>query len=237
MPIHIANCILGLAKMKLSKFVFVMDKFVGRDRYTIVQCDTDSLYVGLPAETFDESVLPEMREEYELYKDTIFVQCNTCKKDECVNRNCDKRTLGLMKEEVICTHSVALTSKTHTFATVNPLKFHAKLSAKGVPNKTIPVDSLALYYDTLIKKESFTAPVSMRQLNKIGEGTSMVRKTVQRTGVTCTYNNKRKLMDDGIHTEGLDFEVFCGTPKKSREFYDEREARVVRNLTKLRQDE
>ena len=99
--------------MKISQFAFdVVDKFIRRYDYQFFQRDTDSLYLGLAHDTFEDCVKPHLRDEFEQKKSDIFVQC-LCGKT-CTNQFCDKRKLGLMKLEGFATHAVALTSKTHT---------------------------------------------------------------------------------------------------------------------------
>lgn len=238
LPTQNPNKILCDAKKKLCQLVMEFNKWIGKENYSIIHCDTDSIYMGMPKYKLEDCILPEMREDFEKRKHEVFVQCECGAK--CKNENCDKRKFDLVKLEHKSTHSVALTSKTHTFATMHPLVFSSKVSAKGIPNKTLPIDTLGLYYDTLKKGEKFVAPVAMLQVDKIGpNATGVVRKTVNRTGITKTYNNKRKLLDDGEHTVGYPFEAYCGTPKKHKglyteEYYREREERVCRNIKRFR---
>jgi len=155
-----------------------------------------------------------MREEFERKKGNIFVQCK-CDK-ECTNPNCDKRKLGLMKLESMSTHAIAITSKTHTEWVIDPLHAATKTSSKGVPSKCLPSDTLSMFYTVLTEGTSFSTPIETFQLESDDNGGRVVRKEVIRTGITHSYNNKRKLLDDNVTTIGIPFEVYAGPPKNTR---------------------
>lgn len=237
-PIQISKTVLDLAKMKISEFFWdVLDRYVDRDHYQIFQMDTDSLYFGLAKQSFEECVKDELWDEFQRRKSKIFVQCLCGKK--CDNVNCDKRKLNLMKLENYATHAVAITSKTHTEWVADPLHVLSKTSAKGIPARKLPSDTLSLFYTCLRKGLKYSCPVETLQGENTEEGGRVVRKVTRKTGVTGKYNHKRYLLPDQIRTVGLPFEVYAGTPKKVRgvytdEHYDDREERVLRNVDKLK---
>ena len=88
-----------------------------------IQMDTDSLYMALTAEDFDEIVRPELKE---LYKDE--------KPKWLVTDEYSKRVPGLFKPEFKGKRMIALTSKCY-FAD-NREEGIPKFSCKGVKPKT-----------------------------------------------------------------------------------------------------
>ena len=165
------------------------------------------------------------------------MQC-TCEK-ECSNPLCDKRKLGLMKMENRSSCAIALSSKTHTECESDPLdgdggiKHFIKTSAKGMPGKCLPVDTFSMFRRVLEKEEGFSC--TMDTFQRDAKLKQVVRRRTTRQGITSKYNNKRKLLEDGVHTKGIGVEVFAGSPKKMKgifteEHYVSREERVQRNV-------
>ena len=77
-----------------------LDKFCDRKDFELIQMDTDSFYMALSAEVFDDIIKPEMKE---LYKEE--------KKKWLVTDEYSKRVPGLFKPEFKGKRMIALTSK------------------------------------------------------------------------------------------------------------------------------
>ena len=66
-PYQCGIAVYQLAKLRMLEFYYdFVDKFWDRRDFEVIQMDTDSLYMALSAEDFDEIVRPELKE---LYKD------------------------------------------------------------------------------------------------------------------------------------------------------------------------
>ena len=54
-----------LAKLRILEFSYdFLDKYVDRQDYELLQMDTDSLYLGLSADSLDMVVCPELQSEF-----------------------------------------------------------------------------------------------------------------------------------------------------------------------------
>ena len=66
-PYQCGIAVYQLAKLRMVEFFYdFVDKFCDRRDFEVIQMDTDSLYMALSAEDFDEIIRPELKE---LYKD------------------------------------------------------------------------------------------------------------------------------------------------------------------------
>ena len=99
-----------------------LDKFCDRRDFELIQMDTDSFYMALSAEDFDDIVKPEMKE---LYKEE--------KKKWLVTDEYSKRVPGLFKPEFKGKRIIALTSKCYYADNGGSNK---KFSSKGVSRRT-----------------------------------------------------------------------------------------------------
>ena len=78
----------------LSFYYDVIDKYISRDDFNIVEMDTDSLYMAISADTIEEVVKPDLLSEWVANKHKWFPRTDT---EE--NFQYDKRTPGLFKVE------------------------------------------------------------------------------------------------------------------------------------------
>ena len=145
LPLQIGFAILNYAKLYLLSFYYdFLLKYIGRDQFDFMECDTDSTYIALPKQTLAECVLPEKKEKF---NDTLLNHCIDNYQPEVGNylaRTCcdkhirfDGKTPGLVKEECICTKMICLCSKSYVAA--NKTGSKPKFSLKGV-NKSSFVD-------------------------------------------------------------------------------------------------
>ena len=59
LPMQIGFAILNYAKMYLLSFYYdFLLRFIGRDDFEFMECDTDSTYIALKSPTLNECVLP-----------------------------------------------------------------------------------------------------------------------------------------------------------------------------------
>lgn len=119
LPIQIGIQILNLAKLRMLRFVYqFLTKFVEKSDYTFLQMDTDSLYLAISADTFEEVIKPCVREEYnkmiygrckEAPNGSSFLPRQCCKEDNFQ----DNYTPGIFKTEWIGDKMICLASKTY----------------------------------------------------------------------------------------------------------------------------
>ncbi|XP_078487884.1 uncharacterized protein LOC144745823 [Ciona intestinalis] len=65
LPIQIGVFVYDLAKLKLLQFAYdVLFLFIDPSDITLVQCDTDSMYFGLSADSLDDVIKPELRKRF-----------------------------------------------------------------------------------------------------------------------------------------------------------------------------
>ena len=100
-PYQCGIAVYQLAKLRMLEFYYdFLDKFCDRKDFKLIQMDTDSFYMALSAESFDDIIKPEIKE---LYKEE--------KKKWLVTDEYSKRVPGLFKPEFKGKRMIALTSK------------------------------------------------------------------------------------------------------------------------------
>ena len=88
-PYQCGIAVYQLAKLRMLEFYYdFLDKFCDRRDFELIQMDTDSFYMALSAEDFDDIIKPEMKD---LYKEE--------KKNWLVTDEYSKRVPGLFKAE------------------------------------------------------------------------------------------------------------------------------------------
>ena len=119
-PYQYGIAVYQLAKLRMLEFVYdMMHVYFDPHDYEFIQTDTDSLYMALSGDSFDEIVKPEMR-----------VQWEESKWDWFPKTAWEKRTPGLFKEEFRGHKMNALCSKCYI-----AMGSETKTSAKGVKKK------------------------------------------------------------------------------------------------------
>ena len=71
----------------LQFFYDLLDKYIDRSDFELIQMDTDSNYLALSADKIEDVIKPELREEFE-----------TCKNDWLAWDKLSSRTPGLFKK-------------------------------------------------------------------------------------------------------------------------------------------
>ena len=132
-PYQCGIAVYQLAKLRMLEFYYdFVDKFCDRRDFELIQMDTDSLYMALLSDDFDEIVRPELKE---LYKDE--------KKNWLVTDEYSKRVPGLFKPEFKGKRMITLTSKCYfadngdseAGASQNGVGGIPKFSCKGVSRR------------------------------------------------------------------------------------------------------
>ena len=123
-PYQCGIAVYQLAKLRMLEFYYdFLDKFCDRRDFELIQMDTDSFYMALSANDFDDIIKPEMKE---LYKEE--------KKNWLVTDEYSKRVPGLFKPEFKGKRMIALTSKCY-YADNGRDEGVKKFSCKGVSRR------------------------------------------------------------------------------------------------------
>ena len=129
-PYQCGIAVYQLAKLRMLEFYYdFLDKFCDRRDFELIQMDTDSFYMALSAEDFDEIIKPEMKE---LYKEE--------KKNWLVTDEYSKRVPGLFKAEFQGKRMIALTSKCYFVDSGG--EGVKKFSCKGVSRRILFEDKM-----------------------------------------------------------------------------------------------
>ena len=196
-PYQCGIAVYQLAKLRMLEFYYdFVDKFCDRRDFEVIQMDTDSLYMALSAEDFDEIIRPELKE---LYKDE--------KPKWLVTDEYSKRVPGLFKPEFKGKRMIALTSKCY-FADNGDSKAGAKLraggsqesipkfSCKGV-NRRQNEMSWERYRNALFGSLDKVTNIGFRKKEN-----HIVTYEQTKLGLSAYYD-KRVVHEDGIHTSCL----------------------------------
>ena len=192
-PIHISTAILQYAKLRMLQFYYdFLVKYVDKMDFQMMYMDTDSMYMAITKDKFDDLVKPSMREEYEKDK------CNWFPRDDTPEHAAyDKRTAGLFKVEFEGDGMVAVAAKLYY---VLGCENKDKFSCKGVQKKN---NSYLLNY-TNFKKVLDTHDIcyvensGMRYVNH-----QVVWYSQYKAGLSAKYN-KRHILDDNVSTMPLE---------------------------------
>ena len=183
-PYQCGIAVYQLAKLRMLEFYYdFLDKFCDRRDFELIQMDTDSFYMALSANDFDEIVRPELKE---LYKDE--------KKNWLVTDEYSKRVPGLFKPEFRGKRMIALTSKCY-FAD-NGGETIPKFSCKGVIRRQNKM-SWERYKNAL-----FGALDKVKNIGFRKRDNHIVTYEQQKLGLSAYYD-KRIVHEDRIHTSCL----------------------------------
>jgi hypothetical protein len=203
LPIQLGFFILQLAKLRMLQFYYdFMDVYFDRSNWEMIMTDTDSAYFGFSSDIINDLVKVDKKEEFNYLlkgfcnvKDvplsTHFLPRECCKD----HNKYDQRTPGLFKEEFRGDKLIALASK--TYALHCDEKDVTKVSCKGV-NKSHLQNTFKKFERVLEKGES--EMVENRGIRAIKRKTLSYKQI--KTGFSYFYC-KRKVLNDGIHTEPL----------------------------------
>ena len=186
-PYQCGIAVYQLTKLRMLEFYYdFVDKFCDRRDFEVIQMDTDSLYMALSANDFDDIIKPEMKE---LYKDE--------KKKWLVTDEYSKRVPGLFKPEFKGKRMIALTSKCY-FADngENGVGGIPKFSCKGVSRRQNEM-SWERYKNALFGSIDKVTNIGFRKKEN-----HIVTYEQSKLGLSAYYD-KRIVHEDGIHTSYL----------------------------------
>jgi hypothetical protein len=199
---------LGYAKLRLLHFYYdFLVEYIPRELFSLIQCDTDSLYIALGGGLLLDVIKSEMRPKY-LYllnnfchKESIEVLYNsdimfwfprTC----CIKHNkYDQRESGLYHIEFASGREMcALNSKSYVLEGENDIK----ISCKGI-NKNNLVKPMEVYKNVLKTKKNYSSINKGFRLHK----NKIFTYKQNKIGFSFFYI-KRQILKDTIHTKPLD---------------------------------
>ena len=189
-PYQCGIAVYQLAKLRMLEFYYdFLDKFCDRRGFELIQMDTDSFYMALSANDFDDIIKPEMKE---LYKEE--------KKNWLVTDEYSKRVPGLFKPEFRGKRMIALTSKCY-FADSGAGASHngdtkVKFSCKGVSRRHNEMNW------ERYRKALFGSLDKARNIGFRKRDNHIVTYEQSKLGLSAYYD-KRIVHEDGIHTSCL----------------------------------
>ena len=183
-PYQCGIAVYQLAKLRMLEFYYdFLDKFCDRRDFELIQMDTDSFYMALSANDFDDIIKPEMKE---LYKEE--------KKNWLVTDEYSKRVPGLFKAEFQGKRMIALTSKCY-FADSGG-EGVKKFSCKGVSRRQNKMN-WERYKNALFGSLDKARNIGFRKRDN-----HIVTYEQSKLGLSAYYD-KRIVHEDGIHTSCL----------------------------------
>ena len=184
-PYQCGIAVYQLAKLRMLEFYYdFLDKFCDRRDFELIQMDTDSFYMALSTNDFDDIIKPEMKE---LYKEE--------KKNWLVTDEYSKRVPGLFKAEFQGKRMIALTSKCH-FADSGKDEGVKKFSCKGVSRRQNKMNW------ERYRKALFGSLDKARNIGFRKRDNHIVTYEQSKLGLSAYYD-KRIVHEDGIHTSFL----------------------------------
>ena len=191
-PYQCGIAVYQLAKLRMVEFYYdFLDKFCDRRDFELIQMDTDSFYMALSANDFDDIIKPEMKE---LYSEAE-------KKNWLVTDEYSKRVPGLFKAEFQGKRMIALTSKCY-FADSGAGASHnggegvKKSSSKGVSRRQNEMN-WERYRKALFGSLDKATNIGFRKRDN-----PIVTYEQSKLGLSAYYD-KRIVHEDGIHTSCL----------------------------------
>ena len=184
-PYQCGIAVYQLAKLRMLEFYYdFLNKFCDRRDFELIQMDTDSFYMALSAEDFDDIIKPEMKE---LYKEE--------KKNWLVTDEYSKRVPGLFKPEFRGKRMIALTSKCY-YADSGRDEGVKKFSCKGVSRRHNEMN-WERYRKALFGSLDKVTNIGFRKRDN-----HIVTYAQSKLGLSA-YCDKRIVHEDGIHTSCL----------------------------------
>ena len=183
-PYQCGIAVYQLAKLRMLEFYYdFLDKFCDRRDFELIQMDTDSFYMALSANDFDEIIKPEMKELYQEEK-----------KNWLVTDEYSKRVPGLFKAEFQGKRMIALTSKCYYADSGG--EGVKKFSCKGVSRRQNKMN-WERYKNALFGSLDKARNIGFRKRDN-----HIVTYEQSKLGLSAYYD-KRIVHEDGIHTSCL----------------------------------
>jgi G:T-mismatch repair DNA endonuclease (very short patch repair protein) len=220
LPVQIAFFVYAYAKLRMLQFRYeLFETYADHRLWSPMYMDTDSYYVAIAGDALHDVIKPEKRVAfYESYHEwfpslacdehmDLFVETASSLspaawlplRECCMNRlRYDERSPGLFKTEWTGHEMVALCSKTY-YCTNKDLS--DKFSCKGLQKRT---NASKLTFDTY--RKVLTTQQASGGVNrgiKATPGGQVYTYEQARASLSYLYV-KRRVLDDGVHTEPLD---------------------------------
>ena len=185
-PFQVGIVVYQLAKLRMLEFYYdFLDYFLDRRDFELIQMDTDSMYFALAYDKLEEAIKPELRKAFEQEK-----------KEWLSWDKWSNREPGLFKLEKEGTRAIALCSK--CYFVEDEASGQAKMSSKGVNKKQNELRWER--YETAL--EGYKDMATNRGF-RMHQG-AMYTYEQRKLGLSAYYD-KRWVLEDGIHTEPLEY--------------------------------
>ena len=185
-PFQVGIAVYQLAKLRMLEFYYdFLDRYFDRRDFELIQMDTDSNYMAISAEKLEDIVKPELQTEFE------------AKKQEWLAWDkWSSRTPGLFKLECEGSRMIALCSK--CYFVDEPEGEKNKFSTKGMSKKQNEI-TWQCFRSALDGNKDMATNIGFRMNNG-----RIVTYEQQKLGLSAYYD-KRWVLEDGIHTEPIEF--------------------------------
>ena len=202
-PVYLGHTILNKAKELLLDFYYsFLDYYFERKDFMLMCSDTDSAFVALSSDNFEDLVKPHLREEFQrrvygsCHLDRIRPDAGFFLTRKCCEQHSkfDAREPGLWKTEATGTEMLCLSSKTYLLAEND---MNIKMSCKGA-NKRAVIDPLQTFRNVLFDKK--TGEVENRGIRNLQGKISTYR---QKRNSFHYFYVKRTVLEDGNSTKPL----------------------------------
>ena len=189
LPVQIGHAVYQMAKLRMLQFYYdFLLKYIDPSDFQMCEMDTDSAYIAISSETFEDVIKPHMRNQYEEDRSNWFPR-NDCME----NARYDKRTPGLFKVEWEGDGIVALCSK--TYYCFGPTD---KFSCKGISKRQNDITK-DIYLNVLHSR--MAAGGTNSGFRVVNNGVSTY--TQAKNAFTYFYP-KRQVLNDNVSTTFLD---------------------------------
>ena len=199
-PVYLGHTILNKAKeLLLDFYCSFLDRYFKREDFMMLCTDTDSAFVALSSDNFEELVKPELRDEFhaKIYgkcsqerikpEDGYFLTRKCCEK----HKKFDAREPGLWKTEATGTEMLCLSSKTYLLSEHEQT---IKMSCKGA-NKSAVHNPMQTYKSVLFDKK--TERVENRGIRSL-DGKIVTYRQLRNS--FHYFYVKREILADGVST-------------------------------------
>lgn len=201
LPNYLGFFVLNYAKLHMLRFYYdVLDYFIPRPMFELLEMDTDSIYAFYASHSLIEVVRDDKKVEFNnklmcCEREEVDAETGHWFPRECCTKHSayDKRTPGLFKLEASGDHMICLTSKTYLLMN----KDTAKRSHKGVMMSSVS-DPLATYSRTINNK----TPQIIENVGFRARHNTMCTYQQRKTGFSYPYF-KREVQSNGVDTKPL----------------------------------
>jgi len=197
LPIQLGYFILQYAKLRMLEFYYdFMDVYVGRQDFEYCEMDTDSAYMAITANSFDDVIKPNMRADYqrglrgfcddrEVKADSTFHWFpRACCKDHA---RYDKRTPGLFKTEYEGDELIGLCSKTYIIR----------------KSRIVTPTSTSIIAHRLLRKAKRLKPTRLRRSYKTTNEYKFSCKGINKSALNCPMTTFRHVLETGVPSSGI----------------------------------